>query len=167
MDATSVNFRPISTLVGEVQHEYVTGGLSQHEARKRALAEVGATLEPPMVGAELEYWLGAQYQKLYSGQTAPKKTKRSYAKNVLKRYQQWVDEHDTTTNDIEIAHWAGCSPSGLSFARKVLTASGYKFEKVGRKGWKVVARPTTGKTYTEAEVKVMLETLMNKFGKDK
>lgn len=181
-DLVPENYRAIASLVGEKQYEYVQAGKTQVEARLLALREVGASLNPPVqLASDLEYWMGQCLTHLYQNEDGAslskptvKRRKKSKAKDILKRYRAWADEHNIIARDNELSLWAECSKGAFGFARKVLSGEGYRFEILkGRMGWRVTQRPApgTGKTYSEAEVKAMMEEygkqLLSQYGKER
>lgn len=177
MDAVPGNYRVIQSLVAERQFELVsTGKWGQAPARQQALEEVGSSLNPPMKARELEYWLGECLRAAYVGEQpkaiAVRKVKPSEARlNFFNKYREWCLANSYVASDKELAHWTGKHASSFCRARLALEEVGFRFERQNnRRGWKVTRRVEPGRTYTEQEVKAMMDKyadeLLKKLGKE-
>lgn len=162
MDLTAGNYKTIRQMVDEKMRQHVNAGKPTNVARMIALAVVGGALVPPVRGSDLEYWLAEQATPYDKSAFSRKKKGKAKVRGVLKRYKKWVDEHDEAARDIELAHWAGCSHSAFTWARRSLEKVGYQFEPIaGKRGFKVVSRPSLsadgGRLYTEQEMEAKLK----------
>lgn len=163
MDAVKENYKAIAGLVAEAQFERVQNGESQHDARVRALAEVGASLNPPVPGPELEYWMGQCLSEMASGRLAPyspRQTRKAKPVRVIpfEKYKEWCVNHNHVAKDAELAHWTGKHLTVFSHARQALARMGFTFER-DKHGWKITGKPADGRVYSEEEVKAMLDKL--------
>lgn len=106
------------------------------------------------------------------GETFAEK-RNNYAKDVsnVELYYTWCMTNNDIPADYVLSHFTGYSRQSFHYARKKCTERGIVFSKSESGGYVVTARPQPKvetkmeKTFTEAEVRQMMEELVQKFGK--
>ena len=166
MEQTEQNYKEVSSRVSAAMHEFnkqTNGNLKA--ARALAANNVGASLDPPMTGEELEHWIAQSRNKLYPRGSAKKEEKEPtkaqevevYEGSVVALYYEWCMENDCVAKDRELAHWHPATDKAFAHARGKLKSKGFEFER-GDSCWIVTHRPEPVKEhYTYDEVQQMLQ----------
>jgi len=136
--------------------------LSVSEARKIAAAEIGATYRPALTATEFESMLGRARSKFYekeriagikrawaekSSKKPGRKPATSSGEPLTNLYRAWCEQNEHVAGDVELSHFARCTPAAISYARNELVRNGYKFTKNGTGFFVEVEKPK----YTERQ----------------
>jgi hypothetical protein len=149
-------------------------------ARIMAANEVGASLCPPMSGADLlsacfhAMWNGKKTE-VYKPKTEQETEMKATRKNDLHSglscneiYETFCKTNDFVPKDATLSAFTGRDKTLFSHARVLLSRNGFCFESVSN-GWVVKARPEQAmqseKLFTESQVRFMIDDLMKKIGK--
>jgi len=179
MEITTVEeLKAVQSMMGSLQYEFSKLGNDGRESRRLAAQKIGETYTPPLSAEEMESAIGKAratlhgdkrnaairsfYQEKHASENETEVEERGATYTQL--YRQWCDENKHVAADVELAHFTGGTPAAFSFCRKKLINDGYVFEKNGH-GWNVTC-PVVERTYTEKEVRAMMEDLLGKFGKN-
>jgi hypothetical protein len=166
----------IQSLIAKAQQEFVAQGKTHREARYWAAQQVGETYDPPANAKEVERAVGIARAKFYaeerkSGMQRAKDEKRAAAENAERTpakhlYRKWCAENKYVTSDTELAFFCGVTVSVFGHCRRDLIEEGFIFTRNGN-GWIIEQPPIVERTYTEKEVRTMMDELLSKYGKHK
>ncbi len=149
---TSGEVSVIQSLATHEAHRIKAGSHFTKQEWATALGNVGATLVPPMTGAQVQRLLvqsmNASKEKRTSGAAANqngsgKARRKKHARGAQDLYARWVADHDEVPNDRTLSFFTSFSDSAFSQARASLKAKGYDFDMPhnGHGHVKVTARP--------------------------
>lgn len=175
---TIEELKTVQSMLGTLQFEINREVKDLSLARKMAAQKIGETYDPPISAEELESEIGKARATFYSvkriaaiknshlfRQEANKPNADDSSKATYTQlYRQWCNENKHVASDAELAHFTGAVPGAFAYCRKSLISDGYIFEK-NHNGWNVTCPVIVERTYTEKEVRTMMEDLLNKFGK--
>lgn len=178
MKITTVQeLKAVQSMIGTLQYELKMQGHDDKTARRMAVQKVGETYTPPLSVDEMETMIAkaratlhgkkrnAAIREFYSTKTdANNDEVEEGALTYRKMYRQWCNENKHVAADGELAHFTGANPATFAYSRKKLIAEGYVFIK-NEHGWNVEC-PAVERTYTEKEVRAMMEDLLGKFRKN-
>ena len=166
--------KAVQSLVGQLQAEFVRNGDGGTVARKKAATRVGATYVPVVTAEELESAIAkararfydnkrrANLQKYWDKKLESKKSVQidpDRNSTYVKMYRQWCIERKYVANDILLAYFTGAAKNTFVYSRKKLESEGFVFTENGR-GYDVEV-PVQKRTYTEDEVRVMMQKLLD------
>jgi hypothetical protein len=167
-------------LISQQQGIYVRDGMSMSDARKRAAEDIAKAIDSELTGFDVESAIGSANNKFNppSYNRHPKKQinpvlkpEKAEKKSLISLYKSWCEVNNHVTSDLEIAHFCQVTRAAVGHGRAAMIDAGYKFETNGT-GFNIISPPPPPppakpeKTYTETEVRSMMEELLKKLGKE-